>query len=102
MRKLSSTTDFKSHWFLNFAAFPAKKKKVFNRIKYSLFKKDNKLQLLKRSLQDRSLKKESRINNMDLKKLKEKTVDINVGEILEEATKIFFERKKNMWLFLVT
>lgn len=39
---------------------------------------------------------------MDLKKLKEKTVDINVGEILEEATKIFFERKKNMWLFLVT
>lgn len=78
------------------------KKKVFNRIKYSLFKKDNKLQLLKRSLQDRSLKKESRINNMDLKKLKEKTVDINVGEILEEPTKIFFERKKNMWLFLVT
>lgn len=39
---------------------------------------------------------------MDLKKLKEKTVDINVGEILEEPTKIFFERKKNMWLFLVT
>lgn len=31
---------------------------------------------------------------MDLKKLKEKTVDINVGEILEEPTKIFFERKK--------
>lgn len=74
--------------------FLLKKKKVFNRIKYSLFKKDNKLQLLKRSLQDRSLKKESRINNMDLKKLKEKTVDINVGEILEEPTKIFFERKK--------
>lgn len=39
---------------------------------------------------------------MDLKKLKEKTVDINVGEILEEPTKIFFARKKNMWLFLVT
>lgn len=36
---------------------------------------------------------------MDLKKLKEKTVDINVGEILEEPTKIFFTRKKHVVIF---
>lgn len=46
-------------------------------------------------------KSESRITNMDLKKLKEKTVDINVGEIREEPTKYSLQ-EKNMWLFLVT
>lgn len=36
---------------------------------------------------------------MDLKKLKEKTVVINVGEILEERTKIFFKKEKHVVIF---
>lgn len=38
---------------------------------------------------------------MDLKKLKEKTVDINVGEYWKNQQKYSLQ-EKNMWLFLVT